>query len=745
MSSQDNHLNSGEVVISPEAQSSAEASACKDTAEAAETPLKAQPAEEVVETSTAKEEESPAALPTEDTSEAAAQPEETAVREPSEGAAEPEAPAVAASAEEPPSPEPSEDKAEESAAEPEVPVVAAGAEEAPSPEPSEDKAEESAAEPEAPAVAADAEEAPSSESSEDSAEESEDETLGMAEVESLMESMEAAPSLAVGELVQGHVVNVTDEEVVVDLGLKCEAVIPRIEFTAGDGQLNVEMGQTVGVVVEKFDELTGTAVVSRRRALQEELWEEIERAFYEERPIRGRVVQRVKGGLEVNIGVHAFMPASQADMKPHPNLDEWIGQEIECKVIKLNRKRDNVVVSRRKVLEEENNQRKAVLMEHLVEGAVLTGRVKNLTDYGAFVDLGGIDGLLHMTDLSWTRVARPSEVVQAGQEIEVKVLKFDKEKERVSLGIKQLAPDPWEDVTSQFHAGDHVTGTVVSVTDYGAFVELQPGVEGLIHISEMSWTRRLRHPSKILKPGEMAEVAILDVNPEQRRISLSLRQALPDPWEGLSERMGAGTVVKGRVRHFTDFGAFVEVEEGVDGLVHVSNLSWTRNVKHPSEMLKKGQEIEAIVLNVDTENRRLSLGLKQLQPDTWESFFGKTKVGDMVHAKVTRRTSFGVFAEIEEGIEGLCHISEIESSHPGSEESMPKVGDELDFRVIRLNPEEKKISLSTRSENWKATQQRDKTREAPGLSRMAEALSSAGITTPTMSRASAAGDHNESH
>jgi small subunit ribosomal protein S1 len=371
--------------------------------------------------------------------------------------------------------------------------------------------------------------------------------------------------------------------------------------------------------------------------------------------------------------------------------------------------------------------------------------VKNLTDYGAFVDLGGIDGLLHMTDLSWTRVSHPSEVVQAGQEVEVKVLKFDKEKERVSLGIKQLAADPWEDVTSQFHAGDHVTGKVVSVTDYGAFVELQPGVEGLIHISEMSWTRRLRHPSKILKPGEMAEVAVLDVNPEQRRISLSLRQALPDPWEGLSERMGAGTVVKGRVRHFTDFGAFVEVEEGVDGLIHVSNLSWTRNVKHPSEMLRKGQEIEAVVLNVDTENRRLSLGLKQLQPDAWESFFAKTNVGDMVHAKVTRRTSFGVFAEIEEGIEGLCHISEIESNHPGSEEGMPKVGDELDFRVIRLNPEEKKISLSTRAENWKAAQQRERAPEPAGLSRIAEAFSSAGITTPAMARASAPGGRNDSH
>ncbi len=592
--------------------------------------------------------------------------------------------------------------------------------------------------------AAGAEAAGSTETSAAESEVPEDEALEASDVQSLMESMEAGPSLAVGEIVQGHVLKVTGEEVFVDLGLKCEAVLPRSEFVSEDGQLTVETGETIDVLVEKFDELTGTAVISRRKAVQEKLWEDVERAFYEEKPIQGRVVGRVKGGVEVDVGIRAFMPGSQADLKPHPNLDELIGQEIVCKVIKLNRKRDNVVVSRRKALEEENNQKKALLLENLVEGAVLTGIVKNLTDYGAFVDLGGMDGLLHLTDLSWTRVAHPSEVVQVGQELQVKVLKFDKEKERVSLGLRQLSPDPWEQVTSEYHAGDRVRGKVVSVTDYGAFVELEPGVEGLIHISEMSWTRRLRHPSKILKPGEQVEVAVLDVNTEQRRISLSLRHALPDPWDGLSERMGVGTVVQGRVRHFTDFGAFVEVEEGVDGLIHVSNLSWTKNVKHPSELLRKGQQIEAVVLNVDTENRRLSLGLKQLQPDAWENFFGKTSVGDTVHAKVTRRTSFGIFAEIEEGIEGLCHISEIENSRSGSEEGIPKVGDELDFRVIRLNSEEKKISLSTRTADWKAPQEREKAPEPTGLSRMAEAFSSAGITTPAMVRAGAPGDRNNS-
>jgi len=737
MCSQENRLNSGEVVVSPEAQDSVDAAPRRDMADPVDTPAPAQPEEEVMQTPVVTDENSPAAFSTQADGESAVEPEakEPPAAQASEAASESEAhPGVEA----PPADQTSEG-ADESVTQPEAAV------------PPTDQASQatgkSAAEPEAPAVAAGAEEPSGSEpaANNENEEESEDENLGMAEVESLMESMEATPTLVVGEIVQGHVVNVTDEEVVVDLGLKWEAVVPRMEFTSEDGALNVETGQSIGVMIEKFDELTGRAVVSRRRALQEEVWEEIERAFYEEKPVRGRVVQRVKGGLEVNIGVHAFMPASQADLKPHPTLEDWIGQEVECKVIKLNRKRDNVVVSHRKVLEEESNEKKTALMEHLVEGAVLTGRVKNLTDYGAFVDLGGIDGLLHMTDLSWTRVAHPSEVVQAGQDVEVKVLKFDREKERVSLGMKQLTTDPWENVTAQFHVGDHITGKVVSVTDYGAFVELQPGVEGLIHISEMSWTRRLRHPSKILKPNEMAEVAILDVNPEQRRISLSLRQALPDPWDGLSERMGAGTVVKGRVRHFTDFGAFIEVAEGVDGLIHVSNLSWTRNVKHPSEVLKKGQEIEAIVLNVDTENRRLSLGLKQLQPDAWESFFAKTNVGDRVHAKVTRRTSFGVFAEIEEGIEGLCHISEIESSHPGSDEGMPKVGEELDFRVVRLNPEEKKISLSTKSENWKATQLRERVPEPPALSRMAEAFSSAGITTEAMARTNASGDRNDSH
>ncbi len=564
------------------------------------------------------------------------------------------------------------------------------------------------------------------------------ENLDPGEVENLMETVGMAPQLTVGEVVKGRVLKLTDEEVFVDLGIKSEAMIPRSEFVSSDGELNVATGDEVDVVVEKFDELSGMAVVSRRKALQAKIWEEVERVFYEETPIQGRVTGRVKGGLSVDVGVQAFLPGSHADLRTHPNLEDMIGQEIVCKVVKLDRSRGNVVLSRRKVLEEENERAKQETLEKLTEGAVLEGRVKNLTAYGAFVDLGGIDGLLHLTDMSWTRVPKASDVVEVGQELEVKVLKFDKEKGKVSLGLKQLTPDPWEQIVAQYHPGDRATGRVVSLTDYGAFIELAPGVEGLIHISEMSWGKRLKHPSKVLKVDDRVEVAILGVSPGQRRISLSLKDTLPDPWEGLPERMGEGTVVQGRVRNFTEFGAFVEVEEGVDGLIHVSNLSWTRNVKHPSEVLRKGQQIEAVVLNVDTENRRLSLGLKQLQPDIWENFFGKTNVGDVVHAKVTRKTSFGIFVEIEEGIEGLCHISEISDHRSGSDAGVPKVGSESDFRIIRLNPEEKKISLSMRLSETEAPAAYKKQPAKPSLSLMAEALSSAGITSETVSQGSAA-------
>lgn len=543
----------------------------------------------------------------------------------------------------------------------------------------------------------------------------------------LLESV-AALTPVQGGVVQGRVLKVTDSEVLLDIGLKSEATVPRSEFLTEDGQLAAAPGDVVDVWIDQYDEATGTVSVSRRKAAHFKAWEEIERAFQDQTPLRGRVVERVKGGLAVDVGVRAFLPGSHADLRPHCNLDALSGQEISCKVIKFNKKRENVVVSRKLAMEEESRRRKSGLLERLVEGAEIVGRVKNLTDYGVFVDLGGMDGLLHITDLSWGRVGHPSEVVQAGQEIKVKILRFDREKERVSLGLKQLSLDPWEGVPSTYHAGDRVTGRVVSIADYGAFVELKPGVEGLIHISELTWSKRLKHPSKILAVGDQVAVAVLNVNVAERRISLSLRQTLPDPWESLPERYSVGSPVDGRVRNLAEFGAFVEIEEGVEGLIHLSNLSWNKNVKHPSEVLKKGQKVEAVVLSLDSRNRRLSLGLKQLQPDIWKDFCAKTRVGDIVKGKVSRLAPFGAFVELQEGIEGLCHISEFGENADGSAVRLD-VGSELEFRVIRLNPEEKKIGLSLKEvARPSAPQDEGKQKEPARVSTMAEALSSAGVT-----------------
>jgi small subunit ribosomal protein S1 len=544
-----------------------------------------------------------------------------------------------------------------------------------------------------------------------------------------METLSTAP-LAAGEVVEGKVLKVDDTEVVVDLGLKTEATVPLAEFQNQEGQVTVAAGDSVDVWIERYDEVSGAVTISHKKAAQRRLWEDIERASQEQRAITGKVLDRIKGGLTVDVGVPAFLPASHADVRAHTDLDALKGQEITCKIIKINRKRNNVVVSRKLALEDELNRRKGELAERLVKGAELVGKVKNIADYGVFVDLGGMDGLLHITDLSWGRVGKPSEVVQVGQEIRVKVLKHDLEKGRISLGMKQLTPDPWEMVPRTYHAGDRVTGKVVSLTDYGAFVELEPGVEGLIHISEMSWSKRLRHPSKILNVGDSVDVGVLEVNLEKRRISLSLRVSLPDPWTTVSEKYAVGGVVEGRVRNLTDFGAFVEIEDGVDGLIHLANMSWDRNVKHPSELLKKGQKVGAVILAIDPSNRRLALGLKQLQEDPWQNFFAVTKIGDIIHGKVTRQVTFGYFVEIRSGIEGLCHISEIERG-PG--EAKLEVGSEHDFRVLRMVPGDRKIALSTKKESPPPPPpepEAAKPKEPVRLSTMAEALSSAGITFP---------------
>jgi small subunit ribosomal protein S1 len=523
------------------------------------------------------------------------------------------------------------------------------------------------------------------------------------EIGQLMESIETVSTIAQGEIVPARVVKLTDTEVIVDVGLKCEGAIPRNEFLRADGQLSVAPGDTVDVWIEHYNEEEGTVSISYQKAFRRKVWEDIEQAFQQQTTVQGRVLERIKGGLTVDIGIRAFLPGSHADLRPHFSLDSLVGQEIPCKIIKLNRERSNAVVSRRLALEEEQQQRKARLLDQLREGAVLEGRVKNLTDYGVFVDLGGMDGLLHITDLSWERVGHPSEVVQPGQEIKVKVLKYDPEKERISLGLKQLSPDPWEHVPTTYQAGSRVKGRVVGVVDYGAFVELEPGVEGLVHISEMSWSRRLKHPSKLVKVGDWVEASVLEVNAAQRRISLSLKHTLPDPWASLDDRYSAGTVVEGRVRNLTDFGAFVEIEEGVDGLIHLSNLSWGKDVKHPSAVLKKGQRVEAVILSLDPAKRRLSLGLKQLQPDNWEEFCARTQVGDIVRGRVSRMASFGAFVEIGEGMEGLCHMSEVEEEPSGSGPKRLEVGRELNFRILRLNPAEKKIGLSMRGVDQELT------------------------------------------
>jgi small subunit ribosomal protein S1 len=485
----------------------------------------------------------------------------------------------------------------------------------------------------------------------------------------------------------------TDTDVVVDIGYKSEGVIPVTQFIDAAGHLTIKVGDVIDVLLEDTEDGDGHIVLSKEKAEKVRVWEEVEKAYNENTIIRGRVIERIKGGLSVDIGVRAFLPGSQIDVRPVKNLDSLKGKEIECRVIKLNRKRGNIVLSRKLVLETEQQRKKAFTLEVLKEDAEVRGIVKNITDYGVFVDLGGIDGLLHVTDLSWGRVNHPSEMFNVGDEITVKILKYDREKERVSLGYKQLTPDPWTLVRQVYPVGARVTGKVVNITDYGAFVELESGVEGLIHVSEMSWSKRVKHPSKVLQVGQDVEAVVLDVDMENRRISLGMKQTEPDPWSTLAERYAIGSVIAGRVRNLTDFGAFIEVEEGIDGLVHVSDIS-PRRIKHPSEVLKKGERVEAVILNIDTENHRLSLGIKQLQPDVWEQFFTTHHVGDSVRGRIVRHAPFGVFVELDEGIEGLCHVSEIDEADRQNLEDRFRLSEEGEFKIIKLSPTERKIGLS---------------------------------------------------
>lgn len=508
-------------------------------------------------------------------------------------------------------------------------------------------------------------------------------------------TLETEPAPSEDNVFKGTVVKITPTHVVVDIGFKSEGLVPVAEVTDGEGQVRFKPGDEIEVMVQRGENEEGSVLLSHERAQRVRVWEEIDKAYHSKEAIKGKIVERVKGGVSVDIGVKAFMPGSQVDVHPVRNLDSLKGQEIEVRVIKLNKKRGNIVVSRKAILEEEVAVKRERTLEHLAEGAVLTGAIKNLTDYGAFVDLGGIDGLLHITDMSWGRLTHPRDLVHVGDQIQVKVLKFDREKLRVSLGFKQLTPDPWLDASERYPIGARVKGRILSVTDYGAFVELEQGIEGLVHVSEMSWSKRMKHPSKLVNIGDGIDCVVLNVNPAERRISLGLKQLESNPWERLHEKYPIDSTVEGRVRNLTDFGAFIEIEDGIDGLVHVSNLSWTKRVKHPSEVLKKGEKVRAIVLGIEPEQRRLSLGIKQLQPDAWETFFSTHRIGDVVHGKVLRLAQFGAFVEIAEGVEGLCHNSE--AADPDGMPIKLEAGQEHDFKIIKMNHDEKKVGLSLRA------------------------------------------------
>ncbi|HYO53551.1 MULTISPECIES: 30S ribosomal protein S1 [Archangium] len=500
-----------------------------------------------------------------------------------------------------------------------------------------------------------------------------------------------------GEIVKGTVVQVTKDYAIVDIGYKSEGQVPISEFTSPRGEVSVKAGDPVEVLLESRENDTGMVVLSKEKADKMRIWDEISAACERDEIVKGTIVGRVKGGLSVDIGVKAFLPGSQVDIRPVRNLDQYISKEFEFKVIKFNKKRGNIVLSRRVLLEKQREEMKKETLKNLKEGAVLKGVVKNLTDYGAFIDLGGIDGLLHITDMSWGRIGHPSEMFNVGDEVRVVVLKFDPTQERVSLGLKQIQEDPWHRADEKYPVGTRVKGKTVSITDYGAFIEIEQGVEGLVHVSEMSWTKRLKHPSKMLEVGQEVEAVVLDIDPKAKRIALGMKQIEQNPWTLLEDKYPIGSVIKGQIRNVTDFGVFVGVEEGVDGLVHVSDISWTVRIKHPGEMFKKGDEVEAVVLNIDVENERFSLGIKQLQPDPWDTLSERTPVGSRVKGKVTKVTDFGAFVEIEPGIEGLVHVSELKEERVENPRDVVQEGQEVEVKIIDINTQDRKVALSMKA------------------------------------------------
>ncbi len=507
---------------------------------------------------------------------------------------------------------------------------------------------------------------------------------------------ESLKSIKEGEVVAGEIVQVDKEYVLVDIGYKSEGQINIREFIDAEGNLAANVGDKIEVLLERREDDEGVIRLSKEKAAKMKVWDKIREIYENDGTVKGTILSRVKGGLSVDIGLQAFLPGSQVDLRPIRDMDNLVGMEHEFKIVKYNKRRGNIVLSRRAILEAERVALKEKTLEIIEEGAVLRGIVKNITDYGLFIDLGGIDGLVHITDMSWGRVGHPSEIHKAGDEIEVKVLSFDKERERVSLGIKQLVPDPWSQVEKEYPIGARITGRVVSLTDYGAFIEVEQGVEGLIHVSEMSWTRKVRHPSQLLSIGDMVEAIVLNMDIARKRISLGMKQVAPNPWDVIEEKYPVGTTIEGKIKNITDFGAFIGIDEGIDGLVHISDISWTKRIRHPSEVYKKGQEVRAVVLSIDQNNERFSLGIKQLAPDPWDDIPVKFKPGTRVTGTVTNVTDFGLFLELEEGIEGLVHVSEISSDKKGNPLSRFQIDDVIQAKVINVSREEKKIGLSIR-------------------------------------------------
>jgi small subunit ribosomal protein S1 len=505
---------------------------------------------------------------------------------------------------------------------------------------------------------------------------------------------ESFKRFAEGEVVTGRIISIDRDHVLVDIGYKSEGQIRIGEFQDEKGQVKAQLGDKVEVMVEWWDDENEVVVLSKEKAEKVKVWEEIKKAYEADEPVEGVIASRVKGGFSVDIGVNAFLPGSQADLRPVRNLDEMVGKTYKFKVLKFNRKRSNIVLSRRVILESERESKRSTTLASIYEGKVVNGIVKNITEYGVFVDLGGVDGLLHITDISWGRVKHPSELFSVGDEITVKILNLDLERERVSLGMKQLTADPWSTAAEKYPIGSRVSGRVVSLTDYGAFVELEEGIEGLIHVSEMSWTRKVRHPNKVVSVGEAVEAVVLDIKPDNRRISLGMKQAVPNPWDVISDKYPVGTTIEGKIKNITDFGLFIGIDEGIDGLVHISDLSWTKRIKHPSEIYKKGDIVQAIVLEIDKDNERFSLGIKQLHADPWDTVAQRYDVGKEITGTVTNVTDFGVFVELEEGIEGLVHVSEISKEKIKTPVGMFNVGDVIKARVMNINSEERRIGLS---------------------------------------------------